>query len=71
MRAKDLAEQLLEHPEWDVSVSVDISRGEHDWQLRAFGEIVEVMNDNGAFVILSTGATNEKDLVRLDVKVKS
>jgi len=60
MRAKDLVEMLMEHPEWNVSVSVDISRGEHDWQDRAFGEILELMNDNGAFVILCEGATNKE-----------
>ena len=59
MLAQDLAEMLMEHPDWKVSVSVDISKGEDDWQLRAFGEIVEVMNDNGSFVILCTGQTNE------------
>lgn len=62
MLAKYLAEQLLEHPDWDVSVSVDISKGESDWQLRAFGEIIEVMNDNKKFILISVGQTNE-DLI--------
>lgn len=60
MRAKDLAEMLMEHPEWQVSVSVDIARGDSNPQLRAFGEIMEVMNSNGSFVVLCEGQTNEE-----------
>ena len=60
MLAKELAEQLMEHPDLDVSVSVDISEGESDWERRAFGEIIEVMNDQRALVLISVGETNEE-----------
>lgn len=44
MKSKDLIKQLEKHPEWDVSVSVDISTGEEDADHRPFGDhVFEVM----------------------------
>ncbi len=59
MKASDLAEILLEHPEWEVSVSVDVYCWDNNWQRRNFGEVMEVMNTTGSFVILCKGQTND------------
>ncbi|WP_415913070.1 hypothetical protein [Neptuniibacter sp. QD37_11] len=46
MLAKELAEILLEHPEWEVTSSIDISTSEADSGVRAFGEdIHEVIEE--------------------------
>lgn len=61
MKAKDLAEQLLKNPEFEVTVSVDISKGEDDYDHRAFGEeILEVMVEKSCkqITILTVGETN-------------
>jgi hypothetical protein len=60
MLAKDLAAMLMESPDREVTVSVDISKGEKDWERRAFGEIIEVMNDQRALVLICVGETNEE-----------
>lgn len=61
MNARELAEELMRHPDKDVTVSVDISKDENDWERRAFGEIVEVMNDPYSLVLICIGKTNEED----------
>jgi cell division protein FtsB len=61
MKAKELAELLLERPEKEVTVSVDISKGEDDAELRAFGnDIIEVMHTTSETVLICTGKTNQE-----------
>jgi hypothetical protein len=61
MKAKELAEILLERPEKEVTVSVDISKGEDDAELRAFGnDIIEVMHTTSETVLICTGKTNQE-----------
>jgi hypothetical protein len=44
MKAKELIERLQDHPDADVTFSVDISTGEDDWWNRIFGdEVYEVI----------------------------
>lgn len=46
MKSKDLIKQLEEHPEWDVSVSVDICTGEKDVVHIVFSDhVFEVMRE--------------------------
>jgi hypothetical protein len=59
MLAKDLAAMLMEYPDREVTVSVDISE-KLGWERRAFGEIIEVMNDQRALVLICVGETNEE-----------
>ena len=61
MKAKDLIKQLAKHPEWEVTVSVDISKNEEEIDRRAFGdEIHEVINENSRqqFTICFDGYDN-------------
>ncbi len=61
MKAKDLIKVLEKHPEWEVSVSVDISKNEDENDRRAFGEeIIEVINENSSnqFTICFDGYDN-------------
>jgi hypothetical protein len=61
MKAKELAELLLERPEKEITVSVDISKGEDDAELRAFGDdIIEVMHTTSETVLICTGKTNQE-----------
>lgn len=61
MKAKDLAEELLKNPEYDVTISVDISKTDAD--ARAYGEeIHEVMveNNDKSITIITSGYVNTK-----------
>ena len=61
MKAKDLIKELEKNPEWDVTVSVDISTGQEDSDRRAFGEdVIEVINENscGQYTICLDGYDN-------------
>lgn len=58
MKAKELAELLLEYPDQEVTVSVDISKGENDAGNRAFGEIVEFVNHGNELTLICRGETN-------------
>ena len=61
MKAKDLIKELKKHPDWEVTVSVDISKNEDENDRRAFGEqIIEVINENGSnqFTICFDGYDN-------------
>ena len=57
----DLIKELEKHPEWEVTVSVDISKNEDENDRRAFGEqIIEVINENSSnqFTICFDGYDN-------------
>ena len=61
MKAKDLIKELEKYPEWEVTVSVDISKNENENDRRAFGEqILEVINENSSnqFTICFDGYDN-------------
>ena len=61
MKAKDLIKELEKNPEWEVTVSVDISTNEDENDRRAFGEqIIEVINENSSnqFTICFDGYDN-------------
>jgi hypothetical protein len=61
MKAKDLIKELEKNPDWEVTVSVDISKNEDENDRRAFGdEIIEVVNENSSnqFTICFTGYDN-------------
>ncbi len=60
MKAKDLAAKLLEHPDFEVTISLDVST-EEDNTRRVFGEeIFEVMVEKNRqqFTILADGVKN-------------
>jgi hypothetical protein len=61
MKAKDLIKELEKHSEWEVTVSIDISKNEDENDRRAFGdEVLEVINDNSSnqFTICFDGYDN-------------
>ena len=61
MKAKDLIKELEKHPEWEVTVSVDISKNEDENDRRAFGDkVIEVINENSGnqFTICFDGYDN-------------
>jgi hypothetical protein len=61
MKAKDLIKELEKNPDWEVTVSVDISKNEDENDRRAFGEqIIEVINENSSnqFTICFDGYDN-------------
>lgn len=61
MKAEDLIKELQKHPDWEVTVSVDISKNEDENDRRAFGEqIIEVINENSSnqFTICFDGYDN-------------
>lgn len=63
MKAKDLIKELEKHPEWEVSVSIDLSTNEDDNDRRAFGDkVIEVINENSCnrFTICFEGYDNYK-----------
>jgi len=60
MKAKDLIKELEKHPDWEVSVSIDISTTE-DSDRRIFGnDCIEVMNETNRnqFTICFNGYDN-------------
>ena len=63
MKAKVLIKELEKHPEWEVTVSVDISTSDEDNDRRAFGDdVIEVINENTRqqFTICFDGYDNYK-----------
>ena len=61
MKAKDLIKELEKHLDWEVTVSVDISKNEDENDRRAFGDkVIEVINDNSSnqFTICFDGYDN-------------
>lgn len=49
MKTHELAKILLDMPDVDVFVSVDVSKGEDDSEARVFGDIIEVQNNGGPY----------------------
>jgi hypothetical protein len=61
MKSKDLIKQLEKHPDWNVSVSVDISTNDEDADHRVFGDnIIEIIRENNRnqFTICLEGYDN-------------
>ncbi len=47
MKAKDLIKILEKYPEFEISVSVDVSTNDEDFDKRAFGDnILEIIHNN-------------------------
>jgi hypothetical protein len=58
MKAKELAELLLENPDHIVDVSVDISKDEKDTGARTFGKIIDMVNSARGTTLVCTGELN-------------
>ena len=58
MKNKELAEELLKRPDDECSISLDPIEEPAENYVRYFGEILEVMDDNGRTVILTEGKRN-------------
>jgi len=61
MKASELARLLLLNPDYDVSISIDVSINDEDRENRAFSESLEevmVQNSVKEIVLVCTGYTN-------------
>jgi hypothetical protein len=58
MKAHELAKILLDLPDYELTVSVDVSTCDDDAGNRIFGDILETQTSQGEIVFLCVGSPN-------------
>jgi len=64
MKASELIKELEKNPDWDIIVSMDVSKNEDDSDRRIFGDkVIEVINERNRkeYVICLEGHDNYEE----------